>query len=136
MRDAIATKTREVIFSTFGKSRLLMINTNARPAEISFWKKRRKVEDCYKSLFKKINSNQQNLPLMLVHIIKKVFSENDYSNTELAYVMAICSTLLNPRNDEIMLKKNIMKRLVKKFLASFYIILKYLIKYHFMTKLY
>ena len=60
---------------------------------------------------------------MLVHIIKKVFSENDYSNTELAYVMAICSTLLNPRNDEIMLKKNIMKWLVKKFLVSFYITL-------------
>jgi len=118
-RGALSSRTREVIFSTFGESRLPMINTNAGPEEISAWKKRSEVESCYKSLFQKVNPDKQDSPLMLIHIVNKIFPKNDYSNAELAYVMAACSTILNPRNDEIMLKKNITKQKVKKYLVSF-----------------
>ncbi|UZO16051.1 uncharacterized protein OCT59_007448 [Rhizophagus irregularis] len=37
---------------------------------------------------------------------------------QLAYVLVICSTILNPNHDEIRCKKNIMKQKVKKFLVK------------------
>ncbi|RGB28076.1 hypothetical protein C1646_768292 [Rhizophagus diaphanus] len=43
---------------------------------------------------------------------------NGHSNAKLAYILATCSTILNPNHDEIMLKKKIMKQKVKKFLKK------------------
>ena len=96
-----------------------MINTNARPEEISEWKRRREVEECYRNLFKKVNPNKDDSPLMLTHIVNKIFPKKDYSDAELAYVMAICSTVLNPKSNEIMCRKDTTKKRVKKYLVSF-----------------
>jgi hypothetical protein len=64
-----------------------------------------------------MNPNDKNSSIILASVIDRVL-QNEYSNAELAYVLAICSTILNPNHDEIMLKKNIMKQKVKKFLVS------------------
>jgi len=56
---------------------------------------------------------------VLTHIIQKVFlDKNDYSNAELAYVVAICTTMLNPKHDTIVLKKDVMMRKVKYYLVG------------------
>ncbi|GET56744.1 hypothetical protein GLOIN_2v1834793 [Rhizophagus irregularis DAOM 181602=DAOM 197198] len=116
VRGTLSSKSREAIFSIFG-SRLSPINTNARPSEIAKWKRKSEVKDCFKGLFKKMNSKDKNSSIVLASVIGKVL-QNGHSNAELAYVLAICSTILNPNHDEIMLKKNIMKQKVKKFLVS------------------
>ncbi|GET65538.1 hypothetical protein GLOIN_2v1880888 [Rhizophagus irregularis DAOM 181602=DAOM 197198] len=64
-----------------------------------------------------MNPKDKNSSIVLASVIDKVL-QNGHSNAELAYVLAICSTILNPNHDEIMLKKNIMKQKVKKFLKK------------------
>ncbi|CAB5392664.1 uncharacterized protein OCT59_024933 [Rhizophagus irregularis] len=61
-----------------------------------------------------MNPKDKNSSIVLVSGVL----QNDHSNAEIAYVLAICSTILNPNHDEIMLKKNIMKQKVKKFLKK------------------
>ncbi|EXX65692.1 hypothetical protein GLOIN_2v1779568 [Rhizophagus irregularis DAOM 181602=DAOM 197198] len=64
-----------------------------------------------------MNLKDKNSSIVLASVIGKVL-QNGHSNAELAYVLAIWSTILNPNHDEIMLKKNIMKQKVKKFLKK------------------
>ncbi|CAB5363477.1 hypothetical protein RhiirA5_385227 [Rhizophagus irregularis] len=106
----------EAIFSIFG-SRLPPINTNAGPSEVAKWKRKSEVKDCFEGLFKKMNPKDKNSSIVLASVIDRVLQGGN-SNAELAYVLATCSTILNPHHDEIMLKKNIMKQKVKKFLEK------------------
>ncbi|GBC14081.1 hypothetical protein GLOIN_2v1880889 [Rhizophagus irregularis DAOM 181602=DAOM 197198] len=106
----------EAIFSIFG-SRLPPINTNAEPSEVAKWKRKSEVKDCFEGLFKKMNPKDKNSSIVLASVIDRVLQGGN-SNAELAYVLATCSTILNPHHDEIMLKKNIMKQKVKKFLEK------------------
>jgi len=53
----LASKTRESIFATFGETNLPLINTNASSLEISKWKKKMEVSNCYKRLFEKIDED-------------------------------------------------------------------------------
>ncbi|UZO14024.1 uncharacterized protein OCT59_005495 [Rhizophagus irregularis] len=96
VRGTLSSKSREAIFSIFG-SRLPPINTNAGPSEVAKWERKPEVKDS--------------------SVIDRAL-QNDHSNAELAYVLAICSTILNPNHDEIRCKKNIMKQKVKKFLKK------------------
>ncbi|GBC39195.2 hypothetical protein GLOIN_2v1880888 [Rhizophagus irregularis DAOM 181602=DAOM 197198] len=69
------------------------------------------------NIHKQMNPKDKNSSIVLVSVIDRVL-QNDHSNAEIAYVLAICSTILNPNDDEIMLKKNIMKQKVKKFIKK------------------
>ncbi|UZO06390.1 uncharacterized protein OCT59_026715 [Rhizophagus irregularis] len=88
IRRTLSSKSMEAIFSIFG-SGLPPINTNAGPSEVAKWKRKSEVKDS--------------------SVIDRVLQGGN-SNAELAYVLATCSTILNPHHDEIMLKKNIMKQ--------------------------
>ncbi|CAB5367565.1 unnamed protein product [Rhizophagus irregularis] len=114
IRRTLSSKSMEAIFSIF-ESRLPPINTNAGPSEVAKWKRKSEVKDCFEGLFKKMNPKDKNSSIVLASVIDRVLQGGN-SNAELAYVLAICSTILNPHHDEIMLKKNIMKQKVKKFL--------------------
>ncbi|GBC19751.1 uncharacterized protein OCT59_024936 [Rhizophagus irregularis] len=116
VRGTLSSKSREAIFSIF-RSRLPPINTNAGPSEIAKWKKKPEVKSCFEGLFKKMNPKNKNSSIVLTSVIDKVL-QNGHSNAELAYILAICSTILNSNHNEIMLKKNIMKQKVKKFLKK------------------
>ncbi|CAB4431486.1 unnamed protein product [Rhizophagus irregularis] len=116
IRGTLSSKSREAIFSIFG-SRLPLINTNAGPSEVAKWKRKPEVRDYFEGLFKKMNPKDKNSSIVLASVIDRVL-QNGHSNAELAYVLAICSTILNPNHDKIMCKKNIMKQKVKKFLKK------------------
>jgi hypothetical protein len=82
LRGSLSSRTREMIFSTYGEAYLPPINTNSSPAEIASWKKRSEVANSYKGLFRKMN-REEGSPTTLCRIIQKVFSENsNYSNVE------------------------------------------------------
>ncbi|PKK68792.1 hypothetical protein RhiirC2_781816 [Rhizophagus irregularis] len=116
IRRTLSSKSMEAIFSIF-RSRLPPINTNAGPSEVVKLKRKSKVKDYFEGLFKKMNPKDKNSLIVLASIIDRVLQGGN-SNAELAYVFATCSTILNPHHDEIMLKKNIMKQKVKKFLEK------------------
>ncbi|UZO07615.1 uncharacterized protein OCT59_027896 [Rhizophagus irregularis] len=113
IRGTLSSKSKEAIFSIFG-SCLPPINTNAEPSEVAKWKRKPEVKDCFEGLFKKMNPKDKNSSIVLASVIDRAL-QNDHSNAELAYVLAICSTILNPNHAEIMLKKNIMKQKLKNF---------------------
>ncbi|CAB5395494.1 unnamed protein product [Rhizophagus irregularis] len=64
-----------------------------------------------------MNPKDKNSSIVLASVIDRAL-QNDHSNAELAYVLAICSIILNLNHDEIRCKKNIMKQKVKKFLKK------------------
>ena len=76
-RGTLAAKTREVIFATYRSKNLPIINTNAS-SELG---KKKEVANSYNKLFKALN-NEKGSQLTLSHIIKKVFENKDYSNSE------------------------------------------------------
>lgn len=116
LRGSLSSKTRDAIFAIFGETALPTINTNSSATEIANWKKRLEVAECYKGLFEKINERS---PTGLLRIIQKVFlDKKDFSNAELAYVIAICTMMLNPKHDAIKLKKEMMMRKVKYYLVG------------------
>lgn len=114
----IASRTRSELFKMFGEEQLPQIKTSNSPLEISAWKNRKEVKNCYLSLFKKKNNDDNSI--MLSRIIHKVFPEKeDLPNVQIAYVIAICTTMLNPKNERIQLSESEMKRKVTHYLVSF-----------------
>lgn len=89
------------------------MNTSGSPADIMKWKKKPAVTKCYNQLF---TDNFE----ALMAIFDKVFGPKKYTNLQMAYVIAICTTFLNPKNNRIKCKKNAMKRKIQFYLVSFY----------------
>jgi len=113
-------KARDAIFVTYGELNLPSIKINASPLEISNWKKSPEVNASYKKLFKRMNDNN-NLPLTISFIIERVFLKKEYTNVELAYVVAVCKTILNPNNDLLQLNESIMTNKINHYLVGFVI---------------
>lgn len=72
--------------------------------------------ECYNSLFKRDDDDS---PYTISRIIERVFQGKKFSNVELAYVTAICMTMLNPKHDVLQLREGIMKRKVNYYLVGF-----------------
>lgn len=120
LRGTLASKTREALFATFGELSLPAIKTNAGPSEISAWKGKPEVKNCFDNLFEKVKVDDDKSPSNMTRIIEKVFSEKKYSKVEMAYVIAICTTTLNPNRDELQLKESVMKCKVEYYLVGFF----------------
>ena len=113
----MASKTREAIFLIFGETNLPPINTNASSSEISRWKQKEEVSNCYKRLFEKID-NKENSPLVLTRIIGKVLHKNS-STVETAFVVIICMGILDPKNGKLKFSSKTMKQKIKYYLVGF-----------------
>jgi len=113
----LASKTRKAIFSIFGEKNLPPINTNASSSEISRWKQKEEVSNCYKRLFEKID-NKENSPLVLTRIISKVLHKNS-STVETAFVVVICMGILDPKNGKLKFLLKTMKQKIKYYLVGF-----------------
>lgn len=107
------------MFTTFGEKNLPPINTNAQPSEILKWKRKPEVANCYKNLFEKMDNNEDS-PLTLTRIIQRVFKK-DYSDVEMAFVVVICVSILNPKYGKLKLATKTMKRKIKSYLVSLHL---------------
>ena len=121
-RGTLASKTRSVIFATFGDNNLPTINTNASPAEISKWKKKPEVATCYKRLFEKSDSANENSPLLITLITNKVLKKK-VTPMKTVFVTVVCTNILNPKYTKLKLSTKRMKQKVKYYLVSFIILL-------------
>jgi hypothetical protein len=115
----LASKAKDVMFSVFGEEALPPINTHATPSEIVEWKKKEGVVACYNKLFLPINQNSETL--VLTRILEKVFpnKEKKLPLIQMAYVIAVCTTMLNQKYEKIKLDKVIMKKKVAVYYVSF-----------------
>jgi hypothetical protein len=132
------------MFSVFRKNMLLPIKNNSTPSEISDWKKSEQVTECYENLFK-LTSESSNQSV-LSRIVEKVFlGEGSPSNIQVAYVIAVCITMLSPQYEKIMIDKKAIKSkmshflvgLLKIFSSIFYTsqVFNYLLIFYFKKKL-
>ena len=96
---------------------LPLINTNASSSEISRWKQKEEVSNCYKRLFEKID-NKENSPLVLTRIIGKVLHKNS-STVETAFMVVICMGILDPKNGKLKFSSKTMKQKIKYYLVGF-----------------
>ena len=115
----------------FGETNLPLINTNASSSEISRWKQKEEVSNCYKRLFEKID-NKENSPLVLTRIIGKVLHKNS-STVETAFVVVICMGILDPKNGKLKFSSKTMKQKIKYYLVGFitYLYLQLIISFIF-----
>lgn len=143
-RGTLTSKVKDAMFSTFGENVLPPIKNNSTPNEISTWKQSSQVIECYKNLFKPMNENSDQL--VVSRIIEKVFPKKSRPpNIQVAYVIAICTTMLNPRYEKIMINKKSMKNKMKHYVVCmvikhfyfsqvFVILQLYLLIFHFFKK--
>jgi hypothetical protein len=117
-RGTLASKARDALFAVFGEANLPSINTNASSTEISRWKKKPEISNCYKRLFERIDDNKEDSPWVLTQIAKRVLN-NKSSRVEMAFVVAICVSILNPKDSKLTLTTKKMKSKVKYYLVSF-----------------
>ena len=117
----MTSKAKDALFSYFGEGELPAIKTSATPAEIARWKKTKEVSSCYKKLFILSGAGDGKNELVLAKIIEKIFPEKEDSvpNVQLAFVIAVCVTILNPKHASIRLDKVALKDKVEHYLVSF-----------------
>ena len=118
----MTSKAKDALFSYFGEGELPAIKSSATPAEIARWKKTKEVSSCYKKLFIPSGAGEEKKSdLVLAKIIEKIFSEREDSvpNVQLAFVIAVCVTILNPKHASIRLDKVALKDKVEHYLVSF-----------------
>ena len=117
----MTSKAKEALFSYFGEVELPAIKTSATPAEIARWKKTKEVSSCYKKLFILSGAGDEKNELILAKIIEKIFPEKEDSvpNIQLAFVIVVCVTILNPKHASIRLDKVALKDKVEHYLVSF-----------------
>ena len=103
----------------FGEEEFSLIKTTNYPLDIITWKEKRTVAECYEKLFKPASSDTEKC--ILQKIIEKIYpTEDDPPKVQVAFVIAVCTTILNPRNKKIQLNERMMKSKVAHYLVSFY----------------
>lgn len=118
MRGTLSFKVRNVLFQTFGEDKLPMIKTTASPSEIMAWKNDKRVAKCYENLFKPMNS--QKTKRFLTRIVEEALSsEVNPPNVQVAFAIAICTSILNPKCERLQLNEKNMKRKVACILVGF-----------------
>lgn len=107
------------MFQTFGESELPLIKTTDIPSDIISWKEKKTVADCYEKLFKPADTDTSKC--VLQKIIEKIYpTEDDPPKVQIAFIIAVCTTILNPRNKKIQLNERTMKSKVAHYLVSSY----------------
>lgn len=96
------------MFSVFGEDQLPPINTNASCIDISNWKRSSKVHSCFKKL-----------PAYMGKIVDKIYGVDPRkrSSVPVAFAVALVSTMLNPKTDQIKVNEDAIKRSMEKYMV-------------------
>ena len=120
LRGTLTSRIKEALFSVFGENLLPSINTSATPKEIYNWKKSELVNSCYNKIFSTIDPIGNPKVTYMSRILEKVWpSAKCTPNIHIAYAIGVCTTLLNPHNDNIQISQSNLKSQTKKYLVSF-----------------
>jgi hypothetical protein len=119
-RGTLTSRAKEAMFSIFGENVLPPIKNNSTPSEILDWKKNQQVAECYKNLFEPINDDSDQL--VMSRIIEKIFLRGRLPpNVQIAYVIAVCTTMLSSQYEKIMVNKKMIKSKMARYLVGFLI---------------
>ncbi|KAF0539693.1 hypothetical protein F8M41_006952 [Gigaspora margarita] len=105
----LINKIKETLFSVYGNL-IESINNKANPVEVIMWKKSLKTNECYQMLFKKLEEGSDNT--YINQILNKIWPNGNALSEKIAYAIAICQTMLNPKNKIITMSDHIVKKLI------------------------
>lgn len=117
----MVSKIKKSIFSTFGEASLPSINNNASQREIMDWKKKKEVRTAFKKLHKKIkDDDDEETPTWCNKILQKVFpNPAKIEKPLLAFAVGAIEIIMDPDNEGIRVKDDIMKSKIRKNIVSF-----------------
>ena len=119
LRGSIISKIKKSVFVVFGENELPPINLDASPAEINQWKSLQNVQRCYENLFQPIPEARDVNLTYIVLILARVWPVTPPSQTQTAYGISVCQTLLNPNEKNIKITKRVIKEKLQNNLVSF-----------------
>lgn len=104
------------MFSVF--SELSPINTSIKESEIIKWKRTVSVKKCYEKLFQKVKlTDSETYMSKIIGIIWK--EKKNAPKMQVAYVISICETILNPENTIVQINEETIKKVIIKHYVSF-----------------
>jgi hypothetical protein len=106
------------MFSVFGDL-LDPINNKASHEEIIKWKRSDKTVSCFKLLFVKISNNSEET--YMSQILNKIWPSGETTNEKVAYAIAVCQTILDPKQENLTISESVIKNKLAKNLVSFVI---------------
>ncbi|RIB12947.1 hypothetical protein C2G38_2041384, partial [Gigaspora rosea] len=115
LRGTLTSSIKKNTFFVFGNL-LDPINNSASSEEIRVWKDSKKTKDCYKKLFKEIEEGSEET--YIARVLKKIWPEEDASEENVAYAIAVAQTILNPDYDKLTIEENVIKKLAARHLVS------------------
>lgn len=103
------------------------MNMNTSPSDLNKWKVEH-AKACYMKLFSHISEEDKQVTYMS-KILEKVWSDADKaSETSIAFAISICEAILNPNNESIQIKEEVLRKKLRKNKVCFTILCKY-VKY-------
>lgn len=96
---------------------------NTSSSDLSKWKSGA-AKECFKKLFEPISGDDNQVTYMS-RILEKVWSDSDKaSEISIAFAISVCEELLNPENEGIQIKEEVLKYKLKKNHVRFAILCK------------
>ena len=115
LRGSLTSNIKKCTFFVFGNL-LDKIDNLALLKEIQDWKASEKTKNCYKMLFKEIEEGSEET--YIARILKKIWPDEDSSEENVAYAIAVAQTILNPGYGKITIEENAVKKLAARHLVS------------------
>ncbi|RIB28909.1 hypothetical protein C2G38_2156740 [Gigaspora rosea] len=109
LRGTLTNKIKETLFSVYGNLIEPIIN-KAKPDEVLMWKKLTKTNECYQKLFEELEEDSDET--YMTRILNKIWLDSKAPPEKIAYAIANCQTILNPKNKIITMSDYIVKKLI------------------------
>ena len=117
LQGTLTNKIKETLFSVYGNL-IEPINNKAKPDEVIMWKKSTKTNECYQKLFEEFEEDSDDT--YMNRILHKIWPDGKAPSEKIAYAIAVCQTMLNPKNKTIMMSDQVVKKLIAINLVSIY----------------
>ncbi|RIB01834.1 hypothetical protein C2G38_2229533 [Gigaspora rosea] len=109
LRGMLTNKIKETLFSVYGNL-IKPINNKAKPDEVIMWKKLTKTNECYQKLFEEFEKDSDDT--YMNRILHKIWPDGKAPPEKIAYTIAVCQTMLNPKNKIITMSDYVVKKLI------------------------
>ncbi|RIB08030.1 hypothetical protein C2G38_2212698 [Gigaspora rosea] len=109
LRGTLTNKIKETLFSVYGNL-IEPINNKAKPDEVIMWKKSTKTNECYQKLFEEFEEDSDDT--YMNRILHKIWPDGKAPPEKIAYAIAVCQTMLNPKNKIITMSDHVVKKLI------------------------
>jgi hypothetical protein len=127
LRSTLTTKIKNALFAVF-EDLLTPINNKAKPEIVLEWKRSEETKTCFKRLFKNISEGSEDTYMSL--ILNKIWPSGDATHEKVAYAIAVCQTMLDPKQDSLMISESIIKHKLSRNLVCIYYIVKNFYSYN------